>query len=1159
MTRGIFKFISLLALSTALFAPVSAFANGDVPFAISFDGKKVSTSEDVKRVEKMEQADLEGVDIQVKFDGLGVRPILNISTFPAQVNFRSGDKIRFLASFNYSAWINKAEVRIFKAGDSQSGRPLTTISVASSGAAEWVMPGDGPDSMEYVLRVYDNVGRFDETRPLPIKHSDTNLALPEATKDSVAPGYGEDRTAVRNISVFGGAVTVIGKKVPKGHEVKVMGEIVPVDGNDSFVVQRLLPPGSASLAVSVLQDGKGLNFSREVLVPENEWFGLGIADLTVGHNFGNGIIEHTSVDEFPGTWAIGRTAFYLKGKIKGQYILTASADTGEGTLENMFSGIGGKDPRAMIKRINASEFYPVYGDDSTLIEDAPTSGKVYVRLERGPSSIMWGNFKTNITGTKFMATSRALYGFGGVYRSDDVTVDGNAKRAVDAYAALPKTVPETEIFRGTGGSAYFMRHRDITAGSEVVSFEVRNSVTGFVVGTTQLTPTTDYRFDPINGVLILNSPLPSNNSDGNENYLVVHYSFQPIATDTGAYVFGGRAETWITDHMRVGATGLREKQNTADQTLVGADVRVQSSPKTFVEAEVAHSEGPGFGSSYSINGGLTSQTTTGAGVTGVPANAWRVEGAADLDEVTKGKAQGQVQGRYEHYDAGFSSPSTQATTETIKWGVAADVKTKDGVMGKSEYSENIAIGQSLTRSGKAAVDVAAANGWTVEPYVKYTEQTGTAIAATQAGSRGDAGLKLIKDFDRDRQAYVFGQGTVALSGTMLADNRAGVGYKAKINDRLTAAGEASYGNQGPDARVSLDYAATANDHYTLGYRRDAYRGTTPGYPYMLSGSDLGTITFGAHSKINEQWSGFSESSYDYFGVKQTLATAYGLSYAPDDKWKLDVAAQSGRVIDNSINTGTGLKNPNIYRDAASASVIYHDKTGVDSKIKAEVRWDYADDGSSELMSYLLQYGLGYKMSKDWRALANIDVVFSTSSDDTKSSAYVNGIAGFAYRPADNDRVNALVKYNFVYDKPGLGQVSADGTSTSPMQISHIFSGDVTYNATEKLALGAKYGFRIGQLLDRATPGATWTSSSAHLGILRADYHVVKEWDVLAEARLLWSPTDNSTDLGFVAAIYRQVGENFKVGLGYNFGTFSDNLAHITHDNHGAFINLVGTF
>ena len=166
MIRAPFKRILTFALAAVLFAQLPAFADSDLPFAISFDGKKVDSSADVRRVEKMEAADLEGVDIQVKFDGLGVRPVLNVSTYPAQVNFRTGDKVKFLASFNYAAWITKAEVRIYKAGDVQSGQPLAVVEVASDSSALWVMPENAPNDMQYVLRVYDKDKRFDETLSL---------------------------------------------------------------------------------------------------------------------------------------------------------------------------------------------------------------------------------------------------------------------------------------------------------------------------------------------------------------------------------------------------------------------------------------------------------------------------------------------------------------------------------------------------------------------------------------------------------------------------------------------------------------------------------------------------------------------------------------------------------------------------------------------------------------------------------------------------------------------------------------------------------------------------------------------------------------------------------------------------------------------------------
>ena len=1151
--------IAALALASVLGLAAPASASSALPFSISVDGQKVDNSNEIAAMQKNEEAAIGGVDIQVKFDGLGVKPILNVSSYPIQVNFRSGDHIRFLASTNYAAWIDRAEVRVMAVDGASGAPPLAVIPVSKLGAAEWQMPSDAPGEMEYVLRVYDAKGRFDETRPLPIKHSATNLPLDGKDNQAVAPGYGEDRTAFRNISVFGGALTVSGKNVPKDHVVTVMGEPVPVDNGDAFVVQRILPPGAHSVDVSVLQDGKGLTFTREVEVPEDEWFGVGLADLTVGHNFGNGIIEHTGVDEFPGTWSQGRAAMYLKGKIKGQYILTASADTGAGTLADMFTGFTGKDPNGMLKRISPNDYYPVYGDDSTSVEDAPTSGKFYVRLERGPSSVMWGNFKSNITGTKFIASQRQLYGASGVYRSDEVTKDGAARRALDIYAAQPATVPQTDVFRGTGGSAYFMQHQDITSGSDVVSIEVRNAVTGWVMSRTQISPSTDYRFDPVNGVLILNSPLSSTNSSGGDNYLVVHYSYQPVAADSNAYIYGGRAETWLGDHVRVGVSGLREKQQSADQTIYGGDVRLQSSKNTYVEAEVAHSQGPGFGSAYSVDGGLSLQNTPGAGVTGVPANAWRVEGATSLDEVTKGKVQGSVQARIEHYDAGFSSPETQTTTETIKWGVAGEAKVVGDVSAKAAYSENNAVGQNLTRSGDARLSIPASEHVVVEPYARYTEQTGTSVATTQNGDRGDAGVKLIYQWDHDHQAYVFGQGTFAQGGTMQRDDRAGVGVKTKITDRITASAEVSQGTQGVDVTGSIDYAPTADDRYSVGYRRDAFRSSSPSTPYLLSGTDLGTITFGGHHKFNDEWSAYTENNFDFFGDRHALTDTYGVQYTPNQNWKIDGAVEIGRVIDNTINPTTLLKNPDLSRQAASVAAIYHTKDGLDGKLKAELRHDYADDGSSEIMSYLFQVGLGDKLSKDWRALANLDVVLSNANTSTKDSTYISGVIGAAYRPAKSDRLNALFKYNFLYDNPGAGQVTVDGTTSSPAQISHILSADATYQLTQKLAIGGKYGFRIGELLDRTTPGADWTFSQAHLGIIRLDYHIVNEWDAMAEGRALWSPTNGTTDFGFVAAIYRELSDNFKIGVGYNFGDFSDDISHIAHDNHGVFINLVGKF
>ncbi|MDP8251754.1 hypothetical protein [Pseudochrobactrum saccharolyticum] len=87
----------------------------------------------------------------------------------------------------------------------------------------------------------------------------------------------------------------------------------------------------------------------------------------------------------------------------------------------------------------------------------------------------------------------------------------------------------------------------------------------------------------------------------------------------------------------------------------------------------------------------------------------------------------------------------------------------------------------------------------------------------------------------------------------------------------------------------------------------------------------------------------------------------------------------------------------------------------------------------------------------------------------------------------------------------------------------------------------------------------WQRSSAHLGVIRADLHVVKKWDLLLEGRVMHMPEAKTTDFGALAAVYRHVGENFKVGAGYNFGRFSDDLRDLSLDDRGMFVNFIGKF
>jgi len=93
-------------------------------------------------------------------------------------------------------------------------------------------------------------------------------------------------------------------------------------------------------------------------------------------------------------------------------------------------------------------------------------------------------------------------------------------------------------------------------------------------------------------------------------------------------------------------------------------------------------------------------------------------------------------------------------------------------------------------------------------------------------------------------------------------------------------------------------------------------------------------------------------------------------------------------------------------------------------------------------------------------------------------------------------------------------------------------------------------------LDREDPN--FFDNNAHLYILRADYRFLENWEASLEGRFLDLPDVDEQKTGTVFTIYRYVGDHLKVGVGYNFTDFSDDLTDLGYDRQGVFLNVVGT-
>src|SRR4030095_2825571 len=167
------------------------------------------------------------------------------------------------------------------------------------------------------------------------------------------------------------------------------------------------------------------------------------------------------------------------------------------------------------------------------------------------------------------------------------------------------------------------------------------------------------------------------------------------------------------------------------------------------------------------------------------------------------------------------------------------------------------------------------------------------------------------------------------------------------------------------------------------------------------------------------------------------------------------------------------------------------------------------------------------------------------------------VIGYAYRPVRNDRLNALAKYTYFYNVPTTDQIAPQNTAAEFIQKSHIAAIDLTFARTADWSVGGKFAYRMGQVsLDRAQP--VFFDNAAQLSVFRVDWRFRKNWESMAEARMLGLPDVNQRRRGALGAIYRYIGKNLKVGVGYNFTDFSDDLTDLRYNHKGVFVNFIGT-
>jgi flagellar motor protein MotB len=306
-----------------------------------------------------------------------------------------------------------------------------------------------------------------------------------------------------------------------------------------------------------------------------DWVLVGLAEGKLGNNAISGNAQaFEALGGTPDYYDDGRIAFYAKGMIKGEFLLTAAYDTSKTAQAG--GAVLGQD-------IDPNAYYLLYGDNTEQRSDAASIKNLYLRIERKQFYAMFGDFDTGLTLTELGRYSRRMNGLKSEYRGELVSYN--------AFASQDTTAFQKDELQGDGTSGlYRLSRQALVLNSEQVRIQVRDRFHNEqIISEQRLARWTDYNIDYGAGTLFFRKPVPSRDANFNPIFIVVDYEFggSQVSTVSG----GGRGAVTLADgKVEVGATLIHEGVQGAEADLAAADLTIKVTPNTTIEAEVGTSE-----------------------------------------------------------------------------------------------------------------------------------------------------------------------------------------------------------------------------------------------------------------------------------------------------------------------------------------------------------------------------------------------------------------------------------------------------------------------------------------------------------------------------------------------------------------------------------------
>ena len=713
-----------------------------------------------------------------------------------------------------------------------------------------------------------------------------------------------------------------------------------------------LAPLELAGRVRILGDADGgMNtfVSLEVKAPMRDLFAVGLLDISAFANVIDGELEPVHDDEFPEELTTdGKSALFIKGRIRGNVLLTLAYDTEKTSNEGLFRDI---DPE---------KYYPIYGESSVKGFEAQSRSKLYVRVENKYMSGMWGDFRTDVRQNESLVNQRQSLTGANI-------LGKNGAFGLRAYAARGQQQRRTVRFSGQGVALFYsLPNAPLTPGSETLTIEVRaRDNPGLIIEERSLQRFVDYLLDVETGQIILQSPIPSLDEEGNFLFLRVRYETLEIA-DKGMVAGGELSYTKNGTDIRVG--GYYDDSRT--------DVESSAALSLAVEKEI------GGGKAYAEFGVMESEMDDESTSSGT---AFRIGGQTRLGGV-------DIDARLASADPEFVNPDSPI----IAGRTEARVSARGNFFGANNsalsgtYSENNETGDS--RMVVEARYEKRLGQWALQLGPRYQDihsaSSATNDAFTAANWRVSRNLSLV-----GQTATAFVEGEQSLS-----DDR----------QRLVIGGESSLGNK------TRAYAV----HRVIDQLPD--QTAAVGLSTTQASRHQGQTVFGIETSILPNTRTFGEFRQDdvidgrtgqaSFGVRSDWPIADGITLSPSFErtqslgLKAEDTGEEGEDVGGATNIGTISGTD----DSTSLSIGLTDASS--NKRRKTARVETRLNSNSHFWGARL--GWAEQIGDNFTGSVKLQLVNDNVNNGANSKRF-KVTSGIAWRPDTANKPDVFALYQFL--------------------------------------------------------------------------------------------------------------------------------------------------